>query len=426
MVSTLGLLVSCTSSPALPPLLVVTDDNAVTAISPEGETVELVAADPDRLVSQATWAPDGRLAVWTEVDTTAGACRHRDGRFPGTEKDRRRDDSVSSTPGAPTGTHVAYLGNSPDGAGVAMGIVDVAAGTARLVDSGAPYYLDWAPDGSRLAVHVDSTFLGFVDLDGNRTPLTTASRVASRHRNSSTTAACWSPPAATSQGVAMSEESGEPVLIAPTDGGTFFSASSERSIARLHRHGRCSDPRITRRDSDRGAPVTAKPADRQRRSPWSRSSGRRPVEQLLFLTVNAEGTALIPQVWEAGSVADLRGAGPHPGDDQPVPSVLGSIQPGPHPVVTGWRQLRSSGGRRERRQHRGVRRRERRHHRVSGGRFASWAPEFLDPLPDRPSDRVVAVRVPASVSDDHTRNPLDPSTGGSARDRPAAGGWWCR
>ena len=67
-----GVLASCTSAPALPPLLVVTDDYAVTTISPEGETVELVEADPDRVVSQATWAPDGRLAVWTEVDRAAG------------------------------------------------------------------------------------------------------------------------------------------------------------------------------------------------------------------------------------------------------------------------------------------------------------------------------------------------------------------
>ena len=300
MVAIFGLLASCTSSPALPPLLVVTDDYAVTTISPEGETVELVEADPDRLVSQATWAPDGRLAVWTEVDRQDGSSVIAMGDSQG----QRRIDAGTMPyfyAWSPQGTHVAYLGNSADGAGVAMGIVDVSAGTARLVDSGAPYYLDWAPDGSRLAVHINSAFLGFVDLDGNRTAVTAvpgffqAPEFLDDGRLLIATGG-------DEQGVAMLEESGEPVLIAPTNGGTFFAASSDGSLLAYTDTTAAPILGSLAVIPIAGAPVDGEASQTVSEGPvvafeWS-PSGR----QLLFLTVNGEGTALIPHVWEAGSV----------------------------------------------------------------------------------------------------------------------------
>lgn len=291
-----ALLASCSAAPALPPLLVVTDDHAVNAISPEGEAVELVPADPNRLVSQATWGPDGRLAVWTEVDQSAGDAVIAMGNSEG----QRRIDGGTIPffyAWSPEGDHVAYLGNAPDGAGVAMGLVDVAAGTARLVDRGAPYYLDWAPDGSRLAVHVDATFLGFVDLDGNRTPLTTeggmfqAPQFLDDGRLLVATGGDF-------QGVALSEESGEPVLIAPTTGATFFSASSNGAM--LAYTDTANAPilgSLSVMPLDGGDPQRITDDDAVVSFEWSPSG-----DQLLFMTVNAEGTALIPQIWESGSV----------------------------------------------------------------------------------------------------------------------------
>jgi dipeptidyl aminopeptidase/acylaminoacyl peptidase len=54
---------------------------------------------------------------------------------------------------------------------VALGLLDIAAGTARLLDAGQPYYLDWSPDGSRLAVHANQSDLYLLDGDGIRTDL---------------------------------------------------------------------------------------------------------------------------------------------------------------------------------------------------------------------------------------------------------------
>jgi Tol biopolymer transport system component len=297
---TVVILASCTSSPPLPPLLVVTDDYAVTAISPDGETVELVGAEPDRVVSQATWAPDGRLAVWTEFDQAAGEAVIAMGNSEG----QRRIDGGTIPyfyAWSPQGAHVAYLGNSPDGTGVAMGIVDVSAGTARLVDSGAPYYLDWAPDGSRLAVHIDTAFLGFVDLDGNRTALTAVPGFfqAPEFLDDGRLLVATGGDEA---GVSVLGESGEPVLIAPITGGTFLAASSDGSS--LAFSDTSAAPFLgslavipiaeTSVDGEAAQTVSEGPVVAFEWSP----SGR----QLLFLTVNADGSALIPQVWEAGSV----------------------------------------------------------------------------------------------------------------------------
>jgi hypothetical protein len=295
IVGTLALLVSCTSSPPLPPLLVVTDDHAVNAISTDGVTVELVAADPSRRVSQATWAPDGRLAVWTEVDAAAGEAVIAMGNSEG----QRRIDG-GTVPffyaWSPAGDHVAYLGNSPDGTGVAMGMVDVAAGTARLVDQGAPYYLDWSPDGTRLAVHVDSTFLGFVDLEGTRTPLTTVAGLFQAPQFLADGRLLVAT-GGDARGVAVSEGSAEPVVIAPITGGTFFCASADGTMlaytdtANAPILGSLSVVPIA------GGEPESVNDDGVVAFEWCPSG-----ERLLFMTVNPEGTALIPQIWEAGSV----------------------------------------------------------------------------------------------------------------------------
>ena len=291
-------ILACTSSPALPPLLILTDDNALTAMSPEGETIELVAADPERLLSQPTWAPDGRLAVWTEVDTAASAAVIAMGDSQG----QRRIDGGTIPyfyAWSPDGSHIAYLGNAPDGAGVAMGLVDVAAGTARLVDRGAPYYLDWAPDGSRLAAHIDTTFLGFVDLDGNRTPLATAPgffQAPQFLEDGRLLVAIGGD----QQGVAISESDGEPRLIAPTEGGTFFSASATGATIA---YTDTADAAILGslaaltigEDGGGGNPQTLSEGPVVAFQ-WSPAG-----ERLLFLTVNEAGSALIPQVWEGGS-----------------------------------------------------------------------------------------------------------------------------
>jgi dipeptidyl aminopeptidase/acylaminoacyl peptidase len=87
------------------------------------------------------------------------------------------------------------------------------------------------------------------------------------------------------------------VVIAPITGGTFFSASANGAMlaytdtANAPILGSLSVVPI-----EGGEPESVN-EDGVVAFEWSPSG-----EQLLFMTVNAEGTALIPQIWEAGSV----------------------------------------------------------------------------------------------------------------------------
>ena len=168
LVSASLLAVSCTEPSPLPPLLVV--DRGVTAVAPDGESRVLLDAEVGAVPSQPTWSPDGTFAVWTEI----AADGSRATIAMGNEESQRRIDggTVPFFYGfSSNGESLAYLGNDPEGGGVALGLLNIAAGTARLLDAGQPYYLDWSPDGSRLAVHANQSELYLLDHEGNRTDL---------------------------------------------------------------------------------------------------------------------------------------------------------------------------------------------------------------------------------------------------------------
>ena len=159
---------ACATPAPLPPLLVV--NTGVSAVDDDGKSLVLLDPANGAVPSQPTWAPDGTFAVWTEIAADGASASIA----MGNEESQRRIDggTVPFFYGfSPTGESLAYLGNDPEGGGVALGLLDIAAGTARLLDSGQPYYLDWSPDGSRLAVHANQSDLYLLDDEGTRTEL---------------------------------------------------------------------------------------------------------------------------------------------------------------------------------------------------------------------------------------------------------------
>jgi Tol biopolymer transport system component len=168
LVSASLLAVSCTQATPLPPILVI--DRGVTAVAPDGDSRVLLDAEEGAVPSQPTWAPDGTFAVWTEIAADGSSATIA----MGNEESQRRIDGGTAPffyGFSPTGESLAYLGNDPEGGGVALGLLNIAAGAARLLDAGQPYYLDWSPDGSRLAVHANQSDLYLLDEEGNRTDL---------------------------------------------------------------------------------------------------------------------------------------------------------------------------------------------------------------------------------------------------------------
>ncbi|MGH8957951.1 MAG: TolB family protein [Acidimicrobiia bacterium] len=166
--ASLLLAVSCREASPLATLLVI--HRGVTAVAPDGESQVLLDPEDGAVPSQPTWAPDGTFAVWTEIAADGSSATIA----MGNEESQRRIDGGTAPffyGFSPNGESLAYLGNDPGGGGVALGLLNVAAGTARLVDAGQPYYLDWSPDGSQLAVHANQSDLYLLDEAGNRTDL---------------------------------------------------------------------------------------------------------------------------------------------------------------------------------------------------------------------------------------------------------------
>lgn len=162
---------ACSSAPdeAGPGHLVVTaGDGSVSLIDPEtGEAELLGPGSAPGIPVQPTASPDGATVVWSGVD---------DGGDPYIAWYRDGGTRHIPSPTLPfyyafsaDGEQLAFLGNDPDGAGVALLAMSVDDAEPRLLEVGRPYYFDWSPDGSQLAIHVGFEFLGTLDLlDGGR------------------------------------------------------------------------------------------------------------------------------------------------------------------------------------------------------------------------------------------------------------------
>lgn len=137
---------------AAPDGLAVLGTDGVVRVAADGRLVP-AEADP-HLSAQPTWAPDGRRLAWVEFDS--------EGR-PGLAVADGPDTTHHSLPfGAfylfwsPDGRKLAFLGNNP----VTLGMVDVASGDVTALDSGSPYYFDWAPGSDRLLTHIGGVGIG--------------------------------------------------------------------------------------------------------------------------------------------------------------------------------------------------------------------------------------------------------------------------
>ncbi|MBA3361287.1 MAG: PD40 domain-containing protein [Acidimicrobiia bacterium] len=161
-------LVACSQSAKLPPLLVQAE--GLLAVDQDGGQVELLSGEAGPVASQPSWAPDSTFAVWTEFDATENVARIAMGNG---ESQRRVDGStIPFFYGfSPDGKTLAYLGNDPAGGGVALGLLDVASSTPRLVDVGQPFYFDWSADSTQLLVHANQSDTYLLDLDGGSQPL---------------------------------------------------------------------------------------------------------------------------------------------------------------------------------------------------------------------------------------------------------------
>ena len=171
LVGVLGL-TACSPSAKLPPLLV-QGDGLRAVDHQDGTQVELLASDAAEVVSQPTWAPDSSFAVWTEFNPAENVARIAMGNG---ESQRRIDGNTFPFfyGFSPDGQTLAYLGNDPAGNGVALGLLDVGSGVARLVATGQPFFFDWAADSSQVLVHANQADTYLLSLEGEEQTLDVA------------------------------------------------------------------------------------------------------------------------------------------------------------------------------------------------------------------------------------------------------------
>lgn len=169
----IALIVGCTTNDeAAGPgrLLVTGPEGEVWLVDPiTGEEEELAAPADHPGPVQPTASPDGKSIAWTAATATGDPIIRLH------DETGERDIAAPTFPFfygfAPEGTVVAALGNHPEGDGVALMLVDVAAGEAEIVDVGRPYYLDWHPGDETLAVHVGIGELAVLDENAERQAL---------------------------------------------------------------------------------------------------------------------------------------------------------------------------------------------------------------------------------------------------------------
>lgn len=173
-------------------LAIVMPDGNIAVFDPVTEILTDLTTDAGegRFYAQPTWSPDGQqVAVSVSAAATSGPGIQAEGSIVRVAHQAQAaggsaihliptdggPPTVISIPfaafylyWAPDGTHLAFLGNDTTQGQLGVGIVDVSAGRAEVVDSGQPYYFAWSPESDRMLVHRADRELFFLSIDGTQ------------------------------------------------------------------------------------------------------------------------------------------------------------------------------------------------------------------------------------------------------------------
>ncbi len=141
--------------------LAIVDGGDVTVANPDGTGSAIVDGQSVRqaVAAQPVWSVDGARLAWATTEPTQVSVSVLGG-------ETSEEIEVAASDGnpifylqwAPDGTKLAYLRNGPNG-GVEAGEATVGLGL-EPIDEGQPFYVSWSPSSDRLLAHVGSTSLG--------------------------------------------------------------------------------------------------------------------------------------------------------------------------------------------------------------------------------------------------------------------------
>ncbi len=257
---------------------------------------------------QATASHDGTTLVWSDVDAE------------GRQVVRVRAEGANNELAVPTvpfyyafnadGSTLAALGNDPAGQGVALLLIDLDGDRAELVEVGQPYFIDWGPDGERLAVHIGNDVLGLVDGSGDRTNVevspglfsapawTEDGRIVAVLATDQLTASLASLQAPRFTLALVDPDDASTETVADLSESAAFEISGDR-IAYIHADSGLGPLAVV--DIDGRNPVEVA-ADEVVAFEWSPDG-----QSLLFYTLAGESLELVPHVWDGDAVVDFAG-----------------------------------------------------------------------------------------------------------------------
>lgn len=150
-------------------LAIVEDDGTVALLDPDGsDRVAITDAAGDSIYTQPIWSPDSTRLAFGQLSEEGFAVR-----VEPVSGDESVSVPVSNNPffmhWSPDSRRIGVLHNGAQGLDFEM--VDVAAGTIEILDTGSPFYFSWNEDSDRVAVHVGPERFEAMDLSGESTPL---------------------------------------------------------------------------------------------------------------------------------------------------------------------------------------------------------------------------------------------------------------
>ncbi len=201
-------------------LVVLDDQGNIVTLNPDGSDRIQITDDAGPTVRyfQPVWSPVSSTIAWGEARSSGSAVGIADGEGTNLQ--------IAELPAfpfylywAPGGDRIGVLHNGGPGV-LDFEVVDVDDLSARVLDSGSPYYFSWSPDGKEIVVHVGGDRLSVVDDSGDITPLNETRPNYLAPRWTSEGILYLSP-----DGVSLQAPGGEPRVLITADGFVSFVAN---------------------------------------------------------------------------------------------------------------------------------------------------------------------------------------------------------
>lgn len=132
-------------------LVIITADGNVATMDRDGGSIEVLTDDAGAGLGyfQPTWSPDAQSIVVSRLDSGAFTLLNFD-LAAGTQAELPTQNNAFYVYWSPRGDRVGFLSNGA--AGLELAIAEFGDDpTAAVIDTGAPFYFSWSPDGEQIA-----------------------------------------------------------------------------------------------------------------------------------------------------------------------------------------------------------------------------------------------------------------------------------